>query len=167
MDYRRNEQIRIPRVRLVDGDGEQLGIVETREALRKAEYAGLDLVEVAPEAKPPVCKMLDYGKFKFEQDKKAKEAAKKQRQNRVEIKEVQLRPVTDTNDLNIKVNRSKKFLGENDKVKFVMKFKGRELAHKDQGMNLINDVIGQLDCNIETPPKDQGRSIIAVVAPKK
>lgn len=167
MDYRTNNRIRVPEVRLVGTDNEQLGVVNTREALRRAEDAGLDLVEVAPTAKPPVCKILDYGKFKYEQEKKAKEAAKKQRANRVDTKEIQLRPVTDQNDLEVKLKRAESFLADGNKVKFVVKFKGREMAHKDQGLTMMQDVISKLPCHVEYEPKDQGRSILTVVAPKK
>lgn len=167
MDYRINSRIRVPEVRLVGTDGEQLGVVSTRDALRRAEEADLDLVEVAPQAKPPVCKMLDYGKFKYEQEKKAKEDAKKQRANRVETKEIQLRPVTDQNDLEVKLKRAEGFLNDGNKVKFVVKFRGREMAHKDQGISMMKDVISKLSCQVEYEPKDQGRSILTVVAPKK
>lgn len=167
MDYRTNSRIRVPEVRLVGTDGEQLGVVNTKDALRQADEAGLDLVEVAPQAKPPVCKILDYGKFKYEEEKKAKAAAKKQRANRVETKEIQLRPVTDEADLNVKLKRAEGFLADGNKVKFVVKFKGREMAHKDQGLTMMQDVIGKLNCQVEYEPKDQGRSILTVVAPKK
>ncbi|MCB9638957.1 MAG: translation initiation factor IF-3 [Myxococcales bacterium] len=162
-----NARIRVKEVRLIGGDGEQIGIVPTLRALQMAEEQGLDLVEVAETANPPVCKLMDYGKFKYQQKQKAKEARKNATQ--VQIKEVQLRPKTDDHDLEFKVNHILRFLEEGDKAKITVKFRGREIAHKDRGMALIEKVIQTVgeEGVVESPPRMEGRTMIAIIAPKK
>jgi translation initiation factor IF-3 len=160
-----NQQIRATQVRLIDHDGEMVGVVNTREAITMAEEVGLDLIEVSPNADPPVCKILDYGKYKYEQQKKKNEARKKQKV--MEIKELRLRPVIGDHDLEIKLNNAKRFLKEGDKVKFVLKFRGREMANQDQGrtiMNRVQEALAELS-KIEQFPKMEGRSMIMVVTP--
>ena len=130
-----NEEIRDKEVRLVSADGEQLGIMSSDEALAKAEEAGMDLVKISPNADPPVCKLMDYGKFKFEQTKREKEAKKNQRI--VEIKEVRMSPSIDSNDFNVKLRNAQKFLGEGDRVKVTVRFRGREMAHTEIGRDLL------------------------------
>ena len=132
-----NEQIRDREVRVIGENGEQLGIMSSREALQKAEEAGVDLVKIAPTAKPPVCKLVDYGKFKYEQTRKEKEAKKKQRI--IEIKEIRLSPNIDTNDLNTKVNAARKFLSKGDRVKITLRFRGREMTHMANSKHILDD----------------------------
>lgn len=161
-----NEQIRSETVRLVDADGEQLGVVPTREALEKAEEAGLDLVEVSPNADPPVCKILDYGKFKYEQQKKAAEARKKQKT--VDVKEVKIRPGIEKHDYEVKMRNARRFLENGDKVKVTMRFRGREMAHQDIGLNLLKKMEEELVeiGKIEMAPRLEGRQMIMVLAPE-
>ena len=130
-----NEQIRDKEVRVIGEDGEQLGIMSAKEALKLAEEAGVDLVKIAPTAKPPVCKIVDYGKFKYEQTRKEKEAKKKQKV--VEIKEIRLSPNIDTNDLNTKINAAKKFISKGDRVKVTLRFRGREMAHMQNSKHIL------------------------------
>jgi translation initiation factor IF-3 len=166
-DYRINEQIDVPEVRLIDDAGEMLGVVTTREALTRAEDLGLDLVEVSPTAQPPVCKILDYGKFKYEAQKKANAARKKQRV--IEVKEIKMRPSIDDNDYNIKMRKIFSFLEEGDKVKVTMRFRGRELAHQDIAMRVltrVRDQVGEL-AKIEQFPRMEGRQMVMVMAPSK
>ena len=153
-------------IRLVDERGQMAGVVSLREALEKAVEAGLDLVEIAPTASPPVCKILDYGKFKYEEQKKKIEARKKQKV--IEIKEIKLRPTIDDNDYNIKMRSMLRFLGEGDKVKVTLRFRGRELAHQDLGMAVLIRVRDDLDpvAKVEQMPKMEGRQMTMVVAPK-
>ena len=132
-----NEQIRDKEIRLISENGEQLGIMSAREALKIAQEAELDLVKIAPMAKPPVCKIIDYGKYKYEQTRKEKEARKKQKT--VEIKEVRLSPNIDTNDLNTKINNAKKFISKGNKVKVTLRFRGREMAHVQQSKHILDD----------------------------
>lgn len=143
-----------------------VGIVSLRDALLAAEDAGLDLVEVAPQAEPPVCKILDYGKFKYEAQKKAAEARKKQKI--IEVKELKLRPNIDDNDFDVKLRAAKRFVEEGDKVKFTMRFRGREMAHQELGMNVLNKVKDLLEATtkVEQFPKLEGRQMIMVLAPK-
>jgi translation initiation factor IF-3 len=160
-----NDQIRVRKVRLIDADGEQAGIVDIAEALRMAEDAGLDLVEISPNAEPPVCKILDYGKFKYEQQKKANEARKKQKT--VDLKEIKLRPTIDKHDYDTKMKAAKRFLEEGDKVKVTMRFRGREMAHTGIAMNVMNRVkedLGALS-KIEMEPKLEGRQMIMLLNP--
>lgn len=162
-----NEQIRDREVRLVDENGEQVGIVSGQEAYRKAQEAGLDLVKIAPRAKPPVCRIIDYGKYKYEQSRKEKEARKKQKT--VELKEVRLSPNIDTNDLNTKVGSARKFLAKGDKVKVTLRFRGREMAHMSNGRAILDEFAAKLSdlCVIEKEPKVEGRSMTMVLAEKR
>jgi translation initiation factor IF-3 len=166
-DVRINDAIRVPRVRLIDEDGEMLGIVPIRDALFKAEEAGLDLVEISPNADPPVCKILDYGKFRYQEQKKKAEARKKQKV--IEIKELKLRPGIDDHDLEVKLKAAQRFLEEGDKVKFTLRFRGREMAHQDLGIKLLNRVKEALvdKIKMELEPKAEGRQIIMIVTPAK
>lgn len=162
-----NEQIRDKEVRLIGEDGEQLGIMSSREAMRLAEEAGLDLVKIAPTAKPPVCKIVDYGKFKYEQTRKEKEAKKKQKT--IEIKEIRLSPNIDTNDLNTKMNAARKFLGKGDRVKVTLRFRGREMAHMANSKHILDDFAENLSdiATVEKEPKVEGRSMTMFLAEKK
>ncbi len=143
-----------------------VGVVSLRDALMAAEDANLDLVEVAPQAEPPVCKILDYGKFKFEAQKKAAEARK--RQKIIEVKEIKLRPNIDDNDYDVKMRAARRFLEEGDKVKVTMRFRGREMAHQDLGMNVLMRVRDQLDelAKVEQMPKLEGRQMVMVMSPR-
>jgi len=143
-----------------------IGVVSLRDALLAAEDASLDLVEVAPQAEPPVCKILDYGKFKYEAQKKAAEARKKQRI--IEVKEIKLRPNIDDNDYEVKMRAAKRFIEDGDKVKVTMRFRGREMAHQDLGMNILMRVRDELDegAKVEQMPKLEGRQMIMVLAPR-
>jgi translation initiation factor IF-3 len=160
-----NNQIRCDKIRLVGADGEMVGVVTVPEGLRAARDAGLDLVEVSPNAEPPVCKILDYGKYKYEQQKKAAEARKKQKI--VVIKEVKLRPGIDKHDLEVKMKAVHKFLEEGDKVKLTLRFRGREMSHQDIGMKLLEKIREELGTTvrIEHEPKLEGRQVIMIVAP--
>ena len=162
-----NEQIRDKEVRLIGADGEQLGIVSSKEAQRLADEAGLDLVKIAPTAKPPVCKIIDYGKYRYEQARKEKEAKKKQKT--VELKEIRLSPNIDTNDLNTKINAARKFLSKGDKVKVSLRFRGREMAHMNQSKYILDDFAESLAdvAVVEKAPKVEGRSIGMVLAEKR
>lgn len=162
-----NEEIRIPEVRLIDAEGEQLGVVSTREALRLSEEAGLDLVEVSPEAKPPVCRIMDYGKFKFQMSKRKAAAKKKQKQ--MQIKEVKLRPATEAADYQVKLRNILKFLEQGDKAKIVVRFRGREMSHPELGMQLLQRMVVDIGDNavVEQQPKFEGRQIVMVFGPKK
>ncbi|WP_425388007.1 translation initiation factor IF-3 [Azospirillum halopraeferens] len=161
-----NREITARSVRLVGADGEMVGVVSLRDALMAAEDANLDLVEVAPQAEPPVCKILDYGKFKFEAQKKAAEARK--RQKIIEVKEIKLRPNIDDNDYDVKMRAARRFLEEGDKVKVTMRFRGREMAHQDLGMNVLMRVRDQLDelAKVEQMPKLEGRQMVMVMSPR-
>lgn len=161
-----NEEINVPRVRLVDQNGTMVGVVPRNEALVLAAQAGLDLVEVASAADPPVCKILDYGKFKYEEQKKRNEARKKQKV--IEIKEIKLRPGIDEHDYEVKRRSMVKFVEEGDKVKVTMRFRGRELAHQDIGMSVLMRVRDDLDeiAKIEQHPKMEGRQMIMVLTPR-
>ncbi|HAG53086.1 MAG TPA: translation initiation factor IF-3 [Alphaproteobacteria bacterium] len=152
-----NENIRAKEVRLIGAEGEQLGVVPTKEALHKAISLGLDLVEVAATANPPVCKILDYGKFKYHEQKKAAQA--KKNQVVINVKEITLRPVTEENDYQVKLKKMIKFLGEGDKLKVTMRFRGREVAHKEIGLKLMQRIEQDLleYGKIETKPKMEGR----------
>lgn len=164
--YRINNEIRSATVRLIDENGNSLGIKDLSFAKRYAEEQGLDLVEIAPQANPPVCKILDYRKFKYELNKKSKEAKKKQKI--VELKEIWLRANISSHDLNFKLNHIKEFLTKRKKVKVTMKFKGRESSHREIGYKLMEDVIEQCKDlgNVESKPKNEGRNIILVLTPK-
>ena len=162
-----NRMIRIPRVMVVDEDGEQLGVLETLEAITIAEDRGLDLVEVAPTARPPVCKIMDYGKFKYEQAKKAKKA--KQASHTVKVKTIQFRPKTDDHDYEFKKKHIVTFLEAGHKVKVVMRFRGREISHLDLALEFLKHLIGEVAefGAPESQPKREGRLITFVIAPKK
>ena len=161
-----NEEIAVPNVRLVDENGAMIGVVTRNEALAMAEKASLDLVEVAPGADPPVCKILDYGKFKYEEQKKKNEARKKQKV--IEVKEIKLRPGIDEHDYDVKMRSMVKFIEEGDKVKVTMRFRGRELTHQDLGMNVLMRVKGDLDelAKVEQFPRMEGRQMTMVMSPK-
>ena len=162
-----NEQIRDSEVRLIGEEGEQLGVMSTREAQKLADEAGLDLVKIAPTAKPPVCKIVDYGKYRYEQARKEKEARKKQKT--IEIKEIRLSPNIDTNDLNTKINAAKKFLTKGDKVKVTLRFRGREMAHMNASKHILDDFAEALIeiAVVEKPAKVEGRSMTMVLAEKR
>lgn len=162
-----NEQIRDREVRLIGEDGEQLGIMSSREAMKLAAEANLDLVKIAPTAKPPVCKIIDYGKYKYEQTRKEKEAKKKQKT--VEVKEVRLSPNIDTNDLNTKVNNAKKFIGKGNKVKVTLRFRGREMAHVQSSKHILDDFAALLEdvAVVEKLAKMEGRSMSMVLTEKR
>ncbi|MEJ5208395.1 MAG: translation initiation factor IF-3 [Lysobacteraceae bacterium] len=164
---RRNGDIRVLQMRVIGADGEMLGVLSRDEALGLAEEAGLDLVEIQPNADPPVCKIMDFGKFRFEQQKKASEAKKKQKQ--VEIKEVKFRPVTDSGDYQIKMRNMRRFLAEGDRIKVVVRFRGREMAHTELGMAMTQRIEADLkdDAVVEQRPKMEGRQMIMMIAPKK
>jgi translation initiation factor IF-3 len=153
-------------VRLVGPDGEMIGIVPIREAMARAEDTGFDLVEISPNAEPPVCKLLDFGKFKYEQQKKKNEARKKQRI--IEVKEIKLRPNIDDHDYDVKMRAATNFLDEGDKVKVTMRFRGREMMHQDLGMNVLMRVKDQLEtlAKVEQTPQLEGRQMTMVLAPK-
>ncbi len=161
-----NDEIGVVRVRLVDERGEMVGIVGRNEALAMATDAGLDLVEVAPNADPPVCKILDFGKYKYEEQKKKNEARKKQKI--IEVKEIKLRPSIDDHDYEVKMRSMNKFIEEGDKVKVTMRFRGRELAHQELGMNVLIRVRDDLDAiaKVEQMPRMEGRQMTMVISPK-
>ena len=162
-----NEQIRDREVRLIGPDGEQIGVVSSREARKIADEAGLDLVKIAPNAKPPVCKVIDYGKYRYDLARKEKDAKKKQKT--VELKEIRLSPNIDTNDLNTKMNAAKKFLAKGNKVKITLRFRGREMAHMNSSKHILDDLAEQLSdiAVVEKAPKIEGRSIGMVLAEKR
>ena len=162
-----NEQIRDREVRLIGEEGEQLGVMSSREAQKLADEAGLDLVKIAPTAKPPVCKIVDYGKYRYEQARKEKEARKKQKT--IEIKEIRLSPNIDTNDLNTKINAAKKFLTKGDKVKVTLRFRGREMAHMGISKQILDSFFEKVQdiAVIEKPAKLEGRSMIMFLTEKK
>ncbi|MCR5502456.1 MAG: translation initiation factor IF-3 [Lachnospiraceae bacterium] len=162
-----NEQIRDREVRVIGESGEMLGVMGIREALSLAEEAGVDLVKIAPQATPPVCKIVDYGKYKYEQTRKEKEAKKKQKI--VDIKEIRLSPNIDTNDLNTKVNNARKFLTKGDRVKITLRFRGREMAHMQNSKHILTDFAEALsDCAvIDREPKVEGRTMTMFLTEKK
>lgn len=162
-----NEQIRDKEVRVIGPDGEQIGVMSSKEAYFKAKDAGLDLVKISPNAKPPVCKIVDYGKYRYEQTRKAKEAKKKQRT--IETKEIRLSPNIDTNDLNTKVNQAKKFLEKGNKIKVSLRFRGREMAHRDVGKEILDSFFAQLNdvAVVDKPAKMEGRSMVMFLSATK
>ena len=162
-----NGQIRDKEVRLIGENGEQLGIMSSKEAMKLAQEAELDLVKVAPKAQPPVCTIIDYGKYRYELARKEKEAKKKQKT--VEIKEVRLSPNIDTNDLNTKVNNAKKFISKGNKVKVTLRFRGREMAHVQQSKHILDDFAQQLAdvASVEKQPKLEGRNMSMVLTEKR
>ena len=162
-----NEQIRDKEVRLIGPDGAQLGIMSAREAMSKAQEAGLDLVKISPQAKPPVCKIIDYGKYKYELARKEKEANKKQKT--IYVKEVRLSPNIDTNDLKTKVNAARKFLSKGDRVKVTLRFRGREMAHMHNSKHVLDDFAEQLKdiAVVDKAPKVEGRSMTMFLTEKR
>ena len=162
-----NEQIRDKEVRVIGENGDQLGVMSIKEARQLAEEAELDLVKIAPTAKPPVCKIVDYGKYRYELARKEKDARKKQKT--VELKEVRLSPNIDTNDLNTKISAARKFLGKGNKVKVTLRFRGREMAHMQQSRHILDDFAEKLAdiAVIEKPAKQEGRSLAMVLGEKK
>jgi translation initiation factor IF-3 len=161
-----NEEIRVPQVRLIDQNGEMLGVMSAREALMRAYDVGLDLLEISPNAVPPVCKITDFGKFKYEQQKKANEARKKQKV--VEIKEIKVRPNIDDHDYGVKMRAMKSFIEEGDKVKVTLRFRGREMAHQDLGIKMLERIRTDLGdtIKVESMPRLENRQMIMVLAPK-
>ncbi|MEC7361485.1 MAG: translation initiation factor IF-3 [Pseudomonadota bacterium] len=161
-----NGAIRVPKVRCIDPDGNQLGIIDTRDAIEKAGDFGLDLVEVQPNAEPPVCKILDYGKFKYEAQKRANEARKKQKT--IEVKEIKFRPNIDEHDYQVKMRNVTKFLSGGDKVKVTLRFRGREMAHQELGANVLARVREETEelAKVEAMPKMEGRQMVMVLAPR-
>jgi translation initiation factor IF-3 len=164
---RLNEEITAPEVRLIGLEGEQVGIVPVRQALSLAEEAGVDLVEIAPLATPPVCRIMDFGKFKYQEAKRAHEAKLKQKQ--IQVKEVKFRPGTDDNDYQIKMRNLVKFLQEGDKAKITLRFRGREMAHQEFGMRMLERIKADLEevGQVEQFPKMEGRQLVMVIAPTK
>ncbi len=161
-----NDEIRVPQVRVIDETGEMLGVLSQRDAQNRAFSVGLDLVEISPNADPPVCKILDYGKFKYEQQKKKNEAKKKQKI--VEIKEVKVRPNIDENDYQVKMRAMKSFIAEGDKVKVTLRFRGREMAHQELGVKVLERIRADLDAEtkLEQMPRMEMRQMVMVLAPK-
>lgn len=161
-----NDKIRVPEIRLIDHEGENRGVVDPRDAIRMAEEVGLDLVEISPNAAPPVCKIMDFGKFKYEQQKKANEAKKKQRV--IEIKEVKFRPNIDIHDYEVKMRNVTRFLEDGDKVKVTLRFRGREMAHQELGREVLERIAADTVelGKVESMPKMEGRQMIMVIGPK-
>jgi translation initiation factor IF-3 len=161
-----NEEIRIPQVRLIDQDGEMQGVLTVREAMQRAYAVGLDLVEISPNADPPVCKILDFGKFKYEQQKKKNEAKKKQKV--IEIKEIKVRPNIDENDYQVKMRAMKSFIEEGDKVKVTLRFRGREMAHQDIGVRVLERIRAEMDTTskVEQMPRMENRQMVMVLSPR-
>jgi translation initiation factor IF-3 len=162
---RTNEKIRATQVRVINSDGENLGTLSTQEAINIAKQKGLDLIEISPKANPPVCKIIDIGKYKYDLQKKANKAKKKQKT--VNLKEIKLRPVTEIHDYNFKIKNAQKFLSKGDKVKFTVLFKGREMQHKQLGHELMQRIINDTNDlgKVEVQPKFEGRQIIMIVQP--
>ncbi len=161
-----NERIRVPQVRLVDENGKMVGVVSTKQALEMARDRGYDLVEVSPGASPPVCRIMDYGKYKYEQNKKAKRAKKKQ--HAMHVKEIKMRPKIEPHDYAFKINHARKFLEHNDKVKFHLIFRGREVTHPDIGLRILSKVAEDLAdiATVEAGPKKEGMVMTMVLCPK-
>ena len=161
-----NEQIKVPEIRLIGPDGQQVGVMPVKEALARAAEANLDLVEVAPQANPPVCRIMDYGKYKYQQSKKQQEA--RRRQTIIQVKEVKVRPKIETHDMDFKMRNARRFLSEGDKVKISVIFRGREIAHTDRGFRLlarISEMLADI-ANVEQHPKLEGRNLSMIVSPK-
>ena len=160
-----NNRINSSEVQVIDNDGQNLGVLNLQEAIRKAKNEGFDLIEIAPNAKPPVCKIMDIGKYKYDQQKKASKAKKNQK--KVELKEIKLRPVTEVHDYTFKIKNAQKFLSKGDKVKFTIKFRGRELQHANLGKELMNKIKIDMENvgKVELQPKFDGKQMIMVVQP--
>ena len=165
-ELRTNEQITASEVRVISSTGKQLGILSVREALNHAEDEGFDLVEVSPDAKPPVCKIIDYGKLKYKEQKSKKEAKKKQKT--IEVKEIKMRPGIDTHDYNVKVKALSKFIGGGNKVKVSMRFRGREMEHQNLGFDLLKKLTEEVMeyAKVEVPPKSEGKQIMMILVPQ-
>ena len=165
-ELRTNEQITASEVRVISSTGKQLGILSVREALNHAEDEGFDLVEVSPDAKPPVCKIIDYGKLKYKEQKIKKEAKKKQKT--FEVKEIKMRPGINKHDYDVKIKALYKFIKDGNKVKISMRFRGREMEHQNIGINLLNKITEQVSeyAKLEVPPKPEGRQIMMVLVPQ-
>ena len=163
---RTNEQITASEVRVISSTGAQLGIISIREALNYAEDEGYDLVEVSPDAKPPVCKIIDYGKLKYKEQKSKKEAKKKQKT--IEVKEIKMRPGIDTHDYQVKVKALKKFISDGNKVKVSMRFRGREMEHQNLGLDLLKKLTEEVSeyAKVEVPPKSEGKQIMIILVPQ-
>ena len=165
-DFLINEQIRVTEVQLIDDNGEKVGVMPTKNAIALAYEKDLDLVLVAPNGKPPVCKILDYGKFKFEMIKKEKESKKKQKA--VELKEIRLSPKIDTHDLEVKAKNANKFIAAGDKVKVTLRFRGRELSFINNGKEILNQFLELIEnATVEKQPKLEGKSMLMIIAPKQ
>ena len=162
---RSNHKITSPEVQVITSDGENLGIITINEAVSRAKQEGLDLIEIAPNAKPPVCKIMDMGKYKYDQQKKANKAKKKQK--KIELKEIKLRPVTEVHDYTFKIKNAQKFISKGDKVKFTIKFKGRELQHTNLGNELMEKIKNDMQSigKVELQPKFEGKQMIMVIQP--
>lgn len=162
-----NERIRAPEIRLIGPNGENVGVISPQRAMMLAEEAGLDLVEISPNASPPVCKIMDFGRYKYEQQKKEAEARKKQKT--IDVKEVKFRPNTDKHDYDVKMRSVLRFLEEGDKVKVTLRFRGREMAHQELGMRVLERVRDDMEdlAQVEAMPKLEGRQMVMVLAPKK
>jgi len=165
-EVRVNERIRVPQVRVIGDDGTQVGVLTVREALQLAQSKGLDLVEVSPTARPPVCRIMDYGKFKYEQNRRARKAKKKQHQ--MQLKEVKMRPKIEAHDYGFKIEHARAFLAGRDKVKFTVTFRGREMAHQEIGYRLMEKIIAALAdvATVESSPRSEGRTLTTVLMPK-
>ncbi|MBV4395819.1 translation initiation factor IF-3 [Advenella alkanexedens] len=165
--HRINAEIRIPEVRLIGLEGEQLGVVKTLEAIRMAEQADVDLVEIAPNASPPVCRLMDYGKFKYQEQKRQQEAKAKQKV--IQVKEVKFRPATDEGDYQVKLRNLRRFIDDGDKAKVTLRFRGREMAHQELGMRVLERIREDLGdtVQVEAMPKLEGRQMVMVLAPRK
>ena len=161
-----NDQIRVREVRLIDENGENIGVVSRADAQERATQAGLDLVEISPHVEPPVCKILDFGKYKYQEQKKAAEARK--RQKVVEVKEIKMRPNIDDHDYDVKMRSIRRFFEEGDKVKVTLRFRGREMAHQSLGMDVLRRVKADTDeiAKVESEPRFEGRQMVMVLAPK-
>jgi translation initiation factor IF-3 len=166
-DDRRNGEITAPRIRVISAEGEQVGIMLTRDAIARAEEEGLDLVEISPNAEPPVCKIMDYGKFLYQKDKAAHAAKKKQKIT--QVKEIKFRPGTDIGDYQNKMRQMREFLEEGDKIKVTLRFRGREMAHQELGTQLMERIRTDVDelANVESFPRMEGRQAVMMLAPKK
>jgi len=161
-----NQNIKAPEVRLIAEDGQQVGVMNTKDALAHAAKSNLDLVEVAPQANPPVCRIMDYGKYKYQQSKKQQEA--RRRQTTIQVKEVKVRPKIEEHDMNFKLKNIRRFLADRDKVKVTMIFRGREMAHQDRGYMILKQMAESLSDvgTVEQEPRHEGRTLFMVVAPK-
>lgn len=166
-DTRINEQIKVDKVRLINAQGDQVGVVGIKEALSQADESGLDLVEISPNAEPPVCRVMDYGKFLYQKSKEQAEAKKKQKQ--VQVKEIKVRPATEEGDYQVKLKKIREFLEHGDKVKITLRFRGREMSHKELGLEMLQRIAGDVEAisQIEHTPETMGRQMVMVLGAKK